>query len=307
VADVGGWLDEVPLDPGPPHVRLGVRRIPESAWLLPDEQRPAELALKDRLLADRRAEVVAVATADRSTVVAQAETLALVTDWLRRYEPALVRPRRTTDGPTGATARDEDARTAAATAHSRHRAPDLEAAARLVQEDLCLMAVGDGPPVLTAAVLCFPSHWRVAEKIGRPMAAIHEPVPDYADSLGNRPDRVLDRLAGDRIVARRNWSVHDGGELFAPVAPAERPLAVDDVPDRLWLRSERQTLRRLPADDHVLFTIRVQQTPFGALRGRPDIAARLRAAVQAEAPVRRDRFAGGHVAPMLEWLDRQGT
>jgi hypothetical protein len=302
VADVGVWLDELPLEPGPPHVQLGIRRIPESAWLLPDERRPADLGLKERLLADRRSEVVSVVATGRPTASGQAATLGLVTDWLRQYEPALLQPGAATDLHEAAGARDDDARGSGA-ARSPHRAPDLEAAARLVQEDLCLMAVGDGPPVLTAAVLCFPSHWRLGDKIGRSMAAIHEPVPDYAADLRDRPDRVLDHLADDSIVARRNWFVHDGGDLFAPVAPVERPLAVDEVPDRLWLRSERQTLRRLPTGDHVLFTIRVQQMPFGDLRRRPDVAARLGAAIRAEAPDRTDRFPGDHVAPMLGWLD----
>lgn len=291
-----GWLDELPLDAEAPHLRLGLKTIPESGWLLPDGQRAGELALKDRLLAERRSDVVAVADTGRPTDSAQAEALTLVTNWLRRHEPALA----PADDDTGVAAPRPDP---AATEDGGHRAPDLEAAARLVQEDLCLMAVGGGPPVLVAAVVCFPSHWRLAEKIGRPMAAIHRPVPDYVEDLGHRPDRVLEHLAEDRIVSRRNWSIHDGADLFAPVAPAEQELAVHEVPDRLWLRSERQTLRRLPTGDHVLFTIRVQQVPLRELRGRPDVAARLAAAIRSEAPERVDRFTSIRVAPLLEWLD----
>lgn len=298
------WLDELPLDPGPPHLRLGLRRVPESAWLLPDEQRARHLALKADLLGRHRPEIVAVAEG-RDSTQAQTQTLALVTEWLRRYEPML------SPGTAASGDRSPDAGSGAGERGGVHAdAPDLEAAARLVQEDLCLMAIGDGPPVLTAAVLCFPSHWRLADKIGLPMAAIHEPVSGYAEDLGHRPDHVLEHLADDRIVARRNWLVHDGGDLFAPIVPAEVPLSVDEVPARLWLRSERQTLRRLPAGDHVLFTIRVQQLRFDGLGSRPDVAARLAAAVRAEAPDRSDRFAGGQVAPMLAWLDgldRLGT
>ena len=47
----------------------------------------------------------------------------------------------------------------------------LELAGLLVQEDLCIVQNDDNAPVLTAAVLCFPSRWRLAEKIGRPLAA----------------------------------------------------------------------------------------------------------------------------------------
>ena len=54
------------------------------------------------------------------------------------------------------------------------------------------------------------------------------------------------------------------------------------MPDRLWLRSERQTLRRLPATGAVLFTIRVQQTPFASLAERPDVAAAFAARIRAQ-------------------------
>ena len=43
----------------------------------------------------------------------------------------------------------------------------------------------DGP-VFTAGVLCFPSRWRLMEKIGKPLSAVHGPVPLYADRLAGR-------------------------------------------------------------------------------------------------------------------------
>lgn len=291
------WLDELPLEAGPPHVRVGTRRVAASEWLVTDGRRPTELALKDRLLAERRSEVVAVAVADHrpATDRAQAEALTLIRDWQRRHPPRC--------DP----AEPADLESDRAAPPPRHHAPDLEAAARRVQEDLCLMRTDRGAPVLVAAVVCFPSYWRLADKIGRPMATIHGPVPGYTEELGDRPDRVLAGLAGDRIVARRNWSIHDGGDLFAPSRPSPRPLAPDEVGERLWLRSERQTLRRLPAGDHVLFTIRVQQLPFAELSDRAGLRARLAAAVRAEAPSRLDRLTGAQVAPVLAWLDGAGA
>lgn len=286
-----GWLDELPLhDEGPP-VRVGTRRVGEADWLVVDEHRASRLALKRRLLAERRDEVVAVAVPGPDTGVAQRQTLDLVIDWLRAYHPGLPISAPPAPPPGGGVR------------HHRHEAPFLEAAARVVQEDLCLMGVGEGAPRLLAAVVCFPSHWRIGEKVGHPMAAIHAPVPDYEEALGRRPDRVLEGLPADRIVVRRNWAVHDGDDLFVPERPPTAPLGVDEVPDRLWLRSERQTLRRLPTGAHVLFTIGVQQAPVGRLVERPDVATRLAAAVRREAAGRLDRLAEGYVEPLLAWLD----
>ena len=156
----------------------------------------------------------------------------------------------------------------------------LEAAGRLVQEDLCLMVERDGAPHLDAGCLCFPSHWRLHDKLGRPAREVHGPVPRYDEELAVKVDRYLTRLRPDVIGLRRNWSVHDSPVLCSPLRGRRRirALTVDEVPDRLWLRSERQTLRRLPATGAVLFTIRVQQTPFSSLRERPDVVGGVRGA-----------------------------
>src|SRR6185369_15328865 len=87
---------------------------------------------------------------------------------------------------------------------------------------------------------------------------IHAPVPAYADELAARVDRFLDRL--DRPVWRRNWFIHDSPELHLPEPPVHLP--TPRVPDDLWLRSERQTLRRLPSTGAVLFTIGTQLVPL---------------------------------------------
>lgn len=287
------WLDELPLDAGPPHVRIGTRRVGEAAWLTPDEDAGEQLQAKQVLLAERPDDVVAVAH-DADTGHGQRETLDLVSSWQRTHghgDP-MVRSAapRMADRSAGATPDWSNAR-------------DLVAAACLVQEDLCLMTVGAGPPRLTAAVVCFPSYWRLADKIGHTMATMHAPVTGYTATLGNRPDRLLEGLDGNRIVSRRNWSVHDSGDLFAPVRPTPRPVGYDEVPTVLWLRSERQTLRRLPESDVVLFTIKVQHTPLASIRQRPDVAERLAGAIRAEAPSRADRVPPMYVPQVLHWLD----
>ncbi|MCU1454040.1 MAG: hypothetical protein JWN46_2186 [Acidimicrobiales bacterium] len=249
------WLDELVLRAeGPPWLSMGLGRIDEERWLVADERRPAELALRADLLDRRHGEVFAALA---GTQDAGAEVLDLVRSWLaRRGLPDTV------SEPD-----DRDVH-----AHPRH---PLEVAGRLVQEDLVLMVPRDGAFHLDAACLCFPSHWRLADKLGGSAAAIHEPVPRYDVELAPRVDRYLERLRPDTISARRNWSVHDAPDLFAPVrlAPAAR-LSGDEVALGLWLRSERQTLRRLTTSAAVLFTIRVQQVPFGTLAERPEVAQR---------------------------------
>ena len=60
----------------------------------------------------------------------------------------------------------------------------------------------------------------------------------------------------------------------------ERPRSEFATPEKLRLRTERQTLRRLPLSGGVVFTIRVYAVSVGQLALEPGEAARLASAVQ---------------------------
>jgi hypothetical protein len=261
-----GWLDELALAPGPPWLGMGTRALDPDRWLERDEDAERDLAEKARLLATCHDEVFAAL--DTPAVRAgSVEVLELVTAATGADPPPSLHP--------------------------------LDAAGRLVQEDLCLLVLRNGAPHLDAASLCFPSYWRLADKLGRPLAEVHGPVAHYADELASRVDRFIARLPADRPVWRRNWSVHDDPAYFLPSPTPSRPRT---APDGLWLRSERQTLRRLAASGTVLFTIRTQQVPLAVLAERPDVAHRMAAAIDAWSPELL-AYKGGHGAPSAAaWL-----
>lgn len=260
------WLDELALEPGPPWLGMGTRGLPLEVWLLPDADRDRDLRWKAEILAAHPED--AFAALDSPTVdTASREVLALIV------------------AATGGTP-DPDLH-------------PLDAAGRLVQEDLCLLIDRDGAPHLDAASLCFPSYWRLRDKLGRPLAAVHEPVAHYADELADRVDRFLARLRPDRPVWRRNWSIHDDPTYWLPEPTPPRPV---EPPEGLWLRSERQTLRRLSASGAILFTIRTQQVPLSVLDERPDIGHRMAAAISAWSPAL-VAYKGGHGAlAAVDWL-----
>lgn len=242
------WLDELSFEPGPPWLSMGTRGLDPRAWLLIDADRGADLASKAALLAQRHEEVFA-ALGTPTVQEASREVLDLVS--------AAV-------GETG-----------------DPRLHPLDAAARLVQEDLCIIVMRDGAPHLDAASLCFPSYWRLGEKLGRPLAEVHAPVAHYADELARKVDRFIERLSPERPVWRRNWSIHDDPSYFLPDPTPPQQVA---PPRGLWLRSERQTLRRLDTAAAVLFTIRTQQTPLAHLADWPAVARAMAAAIEAWSP-----------------------
>lgn len=178
-------------------------------------------------------------------------------------------------------------------------------AARLVQEDLAVLQRVDDAWVLTAGVICFPTHWTISEKVGLPLAGIHAPVAHYDQELRERVDRFHARLTPDRPVWRRNWFVVPTDELHLPNHGHQMHIAssIDDDGSPMWIRSERQTLRRLPETDAIVFTIRVQLAPLGALRDRPDVATKMLSSIRSwDREKRMYTSTGGLLDELIAWL-----
>ena len=76
----------------------------------------------------------------------------------------------------------------------------------------------------------------------------------------------FDRLGPDPVW-RRNWFIHPDDSLYQPDRPigGDPIITSNDVGEKLFVRSERQTLRALDLPGWILFTIRVQQTPLKSL------------------------------------------
>lgn len=287
----------LPFEEPPYRMAMGLVPCPARAWLEVDDRYPAEMAERRNLLATRHAEVFAALPGSEA---ARREVLDLVVAHLLAHHPAWFRQEsgRLRNGLTG------EAWDLAAPG-----CDPLELAGRLVQEDLCLVRPDAAGPLLEAALLCAPSRWRLAEKIGLPLRGVHGPVPGYAARLGAPVDRLMEALRPGRIAMRLNWSVVDDPALFQPVGlpQADPPVTAADAGERLFLRTERQTLRRLDASGAVLFTIRVHSHPLARLADSPGAAARLAAAVRA-LPVEMQAYKGfpRFGAAMPAWLDAAG-
>lgn len=293
-----------PFDAGPFRLKLGVKPLDLADWILLDEAYPAELAEKRRLLAECRGDVlVAAATAH----AACQELLAVLSAHLCQRFPdcfAVVGDQL----HNRLTA--ESWPMADAALPNENALHPLEQAARLVQEDLCLMQPDDhGVYRLTAACVAFPSRWRLIEKFLRSAAQIHDPVAFYAEQIGAAVDRLLDAVTVERPVWRLNWNLHDSDALFQPAGMGQSgrddSITIDNAAARLWLRVERQTLRRLPSTQAVLFTIRTFLQPLAHLTGHPTAAAELAAAIRQMPPATfQYKSLPVFADAALAWLDR---
>ncbi|RYI01775.1 MAG: DUF3445 domain-containing protein, partial [Acetobacteraceae bacterium] len=105
---------------------------------------------------------------------------------------------------------------------------------------------------LTGAILCFPASWTLAQKIGRPMTGIHQPVEIYDEALATRVHRLLSAIRPEQPLWRMNFFTYDDYMLHHPRVEGDwrrQPTG------KSYVRCERQTLLRLPQTGAVLFAI----------------------------------------------------
>lgn len=287
---------------GPPYLPFGGGRFRLTMGLLPlvperwieiDAQLAAELAAKEALLRARHDAVFAALP--EAAAPARALLGDLVTHLVRNHADIFRR-----DGD-----RIVNRATGASWALAESALHPLDLCGRLVQEDFCLIDGADGTPRLIGASLCAPSRWLLGEKIGRPLAAIHAPVPFYDAALARPVDHFFARMKPDKPVWRLNWTILDDPAPFQP-EPSQRKVAIDKTQAgaQLWLRVERQTLRRLAHWSAIVFTIRTYITRLDAAVARRTDAAALAALIR-DTPAA--TLAYKHITPfrdaLLAWLD----
>jgi hypothetical protein len=284
---------------------MGLSPLDLDDWIQADAYSPGDLAEKERLLAERHSDVF---DAYPEGLPGSQEVLALLADHLPARFPELYERAKISGSdhliylPTNQRwSLDDD------TLHP------LDLAARFVQEDLCLMRRDPDDDVyrLVAASVCFPTGWTLADKMGGSVASIHAPIPNYDTQLESTMDRFFDRIKVDRAVERLNWNLMTDPGLFQPRGHIRRDdtgaITPDNAGDRLWLRVERQTLRRLPQTQDILFTIRILVRPLrdiGNEAADSDEAARLVAALQAVPPeVRAYKGLPRVIDAAIAWLE----
>lgn len=242
---------------------MAIKALDPADWLEVGADRGHQMGERRRLLRERRDEVVAALPGSEE---AEDELLALLLDHLQNHARDLykVEPDAVFEISTGWQVK-------------RQGTPPLDLIGQLAQEDFCILQRWDGHYILTAAVLCFPGHWSLAEKIGKSLIDIHAPVPRFAEQIGDPVARLFERLEPERPVQQLNWSLVDTNQLFLPPTHRRDPIEIGpyDVGARLRLRIERQTLRRLARSSAVIFGIRTHVAALDAAIDSPKAASTL--------------------------------
>lgn len=230
--------DRLPIYPwaDPATRRLpGIQPVEGRDWLRVDEAYGPQMALRDRLIAGQPGVIHGLLPAARP---AADELYATILAWLAD-EPGFAVGSSAVTRPDGVTVPLDPG------------AP-LLTLGRLVQQDLCLMQANGAEYDLTGAILCFPASWTLAQKLGRPMTGIHQPVEIYDETLAARVHRLFTAIRPDQPLWRMNFFTYDDFMLHHPRVEGDwrrQPTG------RSYVRCERQTLLRLPQTQAVLFAI----------------------------------------------------
>lgn len=274
----------LPYQAGPQKMVMGLTAIQDADWLEWDARVPAQCSERARLLAERRKDVLADTPGSEE---AMAELRQVLADWLAVHRPGSVPGWDAAEHP-------------------------LATICPWVAEDFCLMRLTEEGPVLIAAILCFPSRWRLSEKIGRPMKAIHTTVPGYGETLQRPVDRFMGALKPGRLAVRFNWSIHEDAVLYQPaghgVTGHDPSITPDNAGQTLWLRVERQTFRVLPESGVLAFGIGTHVTPLADVVAVPGEAEKLASAIHGLPPeMERYKSLRPYRAALLDYLDASTT
>ncbi|KAJ7282014.1 hypothetical protein C8J57DRAFT_1056607 [Mycena rebaudengoi] len=211
----------------------------------------------------------------------------------------------------------------------------MRIAALLIQDDLAIMVEGsNGGYYFQAGAICVAGSWRMKDKLGMRLDEIHlsGDVPQYQEKLHVSLERFFRRISVDKPVVRNNY--------FVQISPSRPKNSVDpdelawgetvfgsedsfgaskasssgDPPDlivsaqTLRLRTERQTLRRLPRSGAVVFTIRTYLVPLEELAQEPGVAKRFASALRSWPDgVREYKGERRYGETILQYLDAMAT
>jgi hypothetical protein len=149
----------------------------------------------------------------------------------------------------------------------------------LIEEDFMLLEeVGDTVQI-TAASNTYSSSGRLVASVGQDMEWAHEPVPQLTRKLGKKINRVLGSIHPATPCERFNWQItplatvffpHDDPHAANAAAMHEVLAELRRVPacagEFLWIRVERQTLRRLPDSNAVAFSLHTYSDPLSSVQ-----------------------------------------
>ncbi|QZS58821.1 heme-dependent oxidative N-demethylase family protein [Rhodococcus opacus] len=197
-------------------------------------------------------------------------------------------------------------------------APPLVYICGQIQEDVVLLDQREGELWGDAGLVTFAADWSFGFDVGMSFLEIHGPVPRiHSEKIITRAHNFLMRLEPGQSYRRTNWSLTVDGKLdtstetYPRWGKDRRTLAdgpLDEVGDRLFLRTEVQHLIRLAHSGTVMFLIRTYLLSFRDVASVPEWGERLYRVLE-DLPVDMAEYKGISRTrePGMRWLQTHGN
>jgi hypothetical protein len=138
---------------------------------------------------------------------------------------------------------------------------------------------------------------RERARLGRSTREIHQgDVPQYEAKLATSVDRAFHAMRPERVVWRRNWGPHLSPRLFrhADALDLVPPMTPEWLLEQGFIRSEHQTLVKLPHSAAIAFGLKTYLWPMRDMLADPLDRSALEVAAQHTWPETREYMKGRH-------------
>lgn len=242
-------------------------------WFAPDDELQKTVALRKRIYDTNPDRVFHGGKSNQQALrVAAAQLLELQADYLAGHFPESYAIETTTKlGRCVINKVTDDRFQLETTTSDLH---PLVASGLLGQEDICMVKQSDdGRHIFTAGFVATPTDWELTKFIGKDMDEVHLRFPSYPERLKKVVDDTLTELPEfPAMKYRNNMFLYKNPQLNdAPgTQPDINPYDITDPGSQVFIRTERETLIRLPSQDgnpgDIVFTIKPQVFPLETIR-----------------------------------------
>ncbi len=244
---------------------MGLSSIPASEWIEYEDDFSARILEKQSLIQQNRDRVI---QSTAGSEAAQNELLSNILSFIDHYQTDLFTV------SDDSAIRHSDSMTYDLTEFKDN---PLELISYLAPDDFCLLEQYEDDYRLVAGSVCAPTYWELTEKIGRPMKEVHAPIAQLEDRIGQVIRHFFAHLKVDDYYQRSNWFLLPTSNLplFKDHDDSSNNMSdldASNIMNKLYLRCERQSFRKLARTKNIAFGIKIYVSPLNIVEKHADIA-----------------------------------
>lgn len=246
-------------------LRMGLSSIQESSWIEYEDDYTQRILEKKHLISQQRDRVL---QSTDGSEAAQNDLLNNILLFIKQYQNDLF----TINDDSIVSHRDN-----VVYKISDYKSCPLELISYLAPDDFCILEKLNDDYRLVAASVCAPTYWELLEKIGKPMKGVHAPIAGLEDKIGRMIRHFFMNLKPDDYYQRSNWFLMTTSDLtlFKDHYGSDNNIGdfnINNIMDKLFLRCERQSFRKLEQTENIVFGIKIYVSPLSIVSRHTEIA-----------------------------------